>query len=137
MLRLRSTSRARAIVASKHASLPARKRTRKNRHLRFRRRPLSGGPELGKSTGPQRGNPTTRSTGCDWWRRNTSLSSRSSAVRFLSLGVYCARHLPSRVRMRRKSNPRKPKLSPAVATAFEQRFTDILETEPETIAHHL
>ncbi len=25
--------------------------------------------------------------GCDWWRRNTSLSLRSSAVRFLSLGV--------------------------------------------------
>src|SRR5215471_8306649 len=34
----------------------------------------------------------TRSKGCDWWRRKTSLSFRSSAVRFLSLGVYCAHH---------------------------------------------
>jgi hypothetical protein len=32
-------------------------------------------------------NCTTRLTDCDWWRRNTSLSFRSSAVRFLSLGV--------------------------------------------------
>src|SRR5712671_7637370 len=36
----------------------------------------------------------TLSKGCDWWRRNTSLSFRSSAVRFLSLGVYCAHHTP-------------------------------------------
>src|SRR5712671_693450 len=44
----------------------------------------------------------TLSKGCDWWRRNTSLSFRSSAVRFLSLGVYCAHHTPRRLRTRRK-----------------------------------
>jgi hypothetical protein len=36
----------------------------------------------------------TRSTGWDWWRRNTSLSFRSSAVRFLSFGVKLARQTP-------------------------------------------
>jgi tetratricopeptide (TPR) repeat protein len=32
---------------------------------------------------------------------------------------------------------RRVQLHAAVATAFEQRFTDMIETEPETIAHHL
>jgi hypothetical protein len=47
------------------------------------------------------------------YRLNTSLSFRSNAVRFFSLGVYCGRHTLFRMlRTRRKSNPRKPKLSP-------------------------
>jgi hypothetical protein len=40
----------------------------------------------------------TRSTGCDRYRRNTCLSSRSSAVRFFSLGVYCGRIAPRKLR---------------------------------------
>src|SRR5205809_1579005 len=39
-----------------------------------------------------------------------SLSFASTAVRFFSFGVYCGRHTPLRLRMRRKSNPRNPKL---------------------------
>lgn len=30
---------------------------------------------------------TTRSTGCDWYHRNISLSVRNNAVRFFSFGV--------------------------------------------------
>jgi hypothetical protein len=41
-----------------------------------------------------------------------TLSLRNSAVRFFNLGVWCARHTClSILRRRRKSNPRKPKLS--------------------------
>jgi len=45
--------------------------------------------------------------GWDRWRRNISLSFRSSAVRFLSFGVAFARQTPRSLRMRRKSNPRR------------------------------
>src|SRR5215475_15197320 len=69
----------------------------------------------------------TRSKGCDWWRRKTSLSFRSSAVRFLSLGVYCAHHAPRRLRTRRKSKPRKPKLSPRPRSTF-RLFSSLIST---------
>jgi hypothetical protein len=39
--------------------LPARKKTRKNRRLRLRRYPHQGGTQLGKSGGPQLGNPAS------------------------------------------------------------------------------
>lgn len=55
----------------------------------------------------------TRPSGCDWYRQNTSLSSRNSAVRFFSFGVWCARHTRRlMLRFRPKSDPRRPKLSP-------------------------
>src|SRR6266478_3756555 len=69
----------------------------------------------------------TRSPACDWQRRNTSLSFRSSAVRFLSLGVYCAHHTPRRLRTRRKSKPRKPKLSPRPRSTF-RLFSSLIST---------
>jgi hypothetical protein len=47
----KSTSRGRAIAASKLENLPARGKKPKNRRLWLRRRPLDGGP--------QRGNPAT------------------------------------------------------------------------------
>lgn len=37
---------------------------------------------------------TTPFTGWDWYRRKTSRSFCSNAVRFFSLGVYCGRHFP-------------------------------------------
>src|SRR5712671_2445659 len=56
-----------------------------------------------------------------------SLSFRSSAVRFLSLGVYCAHHTPRRPRTRRKSKPRKPKLSPRPRSTF-RLFSSLIST---------
>jgi hypothetical protein len=40
------------------------------------------------------------------------LSLRSNAVRFLLFGMYSGVHRPQRLRTRRNSNPRNPKLSP-------------------------
>src|SRR5580704_16404226 len=56
-----------------------------------------------------------------------SLSFRSSAVRYLSLGVYCAHHTPRRLRTRRKSKPRKPKLSPRPRSTF-RLFSSLIST---------
>ena len=57
---------------------------------------------------------TTHCTGWDRCRRKISRSVCSSAVRFVNLGAYCGRHRPARLRTRRKSKPRNPKLSPRV-----------------------
>src|SRR5262252_5339501 len=50
-----------------------RNRVAQLRQIRFRRRPLAGGPELGKSTGPQRGNPTEIEQWCRQWSEDTEV----------------------------------------------------------------
>ncbi len=57
-------------------------------------------------------------TGCERCLRKTSLSLRSNAVRFLPFGVRNGIHRPRRLRTRRNSNPRNPKLSPCVRSTL-------------------
>src|SRR5215472_5680472 len=54
----------------------------------------------------------TFSTGWLTWCRKTSLSLAKSAVRFFLFGTNCGRHFRLRLRTRRNSNPRNPKLPP-------------------------
>jgi hypothetical protein len=54
----------------------------------------------------------TPPTGWERETRKTSLSLPSKAIRFLPFGNNSGIHRPRRLRIRRNSNPRNPKLSP-------------------------
>jgi hypothetical protein len=56
----------------------------------------------------------TSPTGRDGWLRKTCLSVCSNAVRFFPRGVCSGIPRPRRLRIRRNSKPRNPKLSPCV-----------------------
>lgn len=62
--------------------------------------------------------PLTSPIGCDRKHRNISLSFRSSNVRLWRCGSRNGIHRPARLRTRRNSNPRKPKLSPLVRSTI-------------------
>ena len=59
----------------------------------------------------------TSLTGRDRWLRKICLSVRCSAVRFFPRGVRSGIHRPCRLRIRRTSKPRNPKLSPCVSVS--------------------